>query len=71
MARKLIVRSNSDEVWVIDLIAQTVNELKGGELSRMITSLSNVVPTVGVQNAVLGHDITEVEAGTGHEKLRF
>ena len=71
MARKLIVRSNSDEVWVIDLIAQTVNELKGGELSRMITSLSNVVPTVGVQNAVLGDDITEVEAGTGHEKLRF
>ncbi len=71
MARKLVVRSENDEVWVINLKAKKIKELKGGERKRMLTSLSKVRPTVGVQNAVLGDDLTEVEAATGHEKIKF
>ncbi len=69
MARKLVVRSNSDEVFVADVEALTIKELTGAERSRMITSLTFAMPMIGVQNAVLGDDITEPEAGTNHEKL--
>ena len=71
MARKLVVRSENDEVWVINLKAKKIKELKGGARKRMLNSLSSVMPTVGVQNAVLGDDITEVDTATGHEKIKF
>ncbi len=73
MAKKLVVRSSNDEVWVIDLNASppTIRELAGDERTRMIASLTHASPLIRVENAILGDDVTEIETGTGHEKIRF
>jgi hypothetical protein len=69
MARKLVVRSLSDEVFVADVEKLTIRELTGAERKRMIISLTMAGKTRGIQNAILGDDVTEIEAATNHEKI--
>ena len=59
MARKIVVRNDNDEIWVIDLDAKDVTELTGDEHNRMMRSLRFLQPRVRVQNAVYGDDVTK------------
>ena len=69
MAKKLIVRDNDDKVWVVNLDPPpSVREISDNdERKTMIKSFVNLLPLIGVQNAILGDDITELDS-TGKEK---
>lgn len=78
MARKLVVRSSNDEVWVIDLDPPgKVKELddnappgQKGERTKMLESLVGKGRlSASLRNAILGDDdIIKKEAGTGHDR---
>ena len=59
MAKKIVVRNDTDEIWVIDLDAGKVEKLTGDQHQRMMRSLRFLQPRVRVQNAVYGDDITK------------
>ena len=67
MARRIVVRNENDDIWVIDLDAKDVKELEGDEHKRMMKSLRFLQPRVRVQNAVYGDDIiTQDPASMNH-----
>lgn len=75
MAKKLVVRSDEDAIWVINLDEKKVKKLKdegdNNERQDMLDSLVDAdEPIVGVQNAIMGDDPTEFDPNTGNERLK-
>ena len=71
MAKKLVIRNDNNEIWVIDLDppgkVRQITDID--EHKTMSDSLRWLIPLIGVQNAIYGDDITKVETNTNHERV--